>query len=117
MNNFHKTKIAEYIKDVWGRIEWKKLKDIIKGFILTSEFVVISCMLGVTLLTFLIVISFAERYKDKLKSTVYEVYENGEYIKDVREFDFTITDDCVHVQQDWYCPQVTLKFKYKKGEK
>lgn len=66
MNNFHKTKITEYIKDVWRRIEWKKLK---------------------------------------------------EDIKDVREFDFTITEDCVKVQQDWYCPQVTLKFKYKKGEK
>ncbi len=37
--------------------------------------------------------------------------------KRVREFDFTITEDCVKVQQDWYCPQVTLKFKYKKGEK
>lgn len=107
MNNFHKTKITEYIKDVWGRIEWEGIMD----------YLVLTFMFGVVSTTLVIILLLTESYKEKLRSTIYEVYENGRYIKDVRECDFIITKDCVKVQQDWYGPQVTLKFKYKKGEK
>lgn len=70
MNNFHKTKIREYIKDVREIVKWAEIMD----------YLVLTFMFGVVSTTLVIILLLTESYKEKLKSTIYEVYGNGNYL-------------------------------------